>query len=272
MDTEPLEAQRGHAQTQMRCVIIGVDPANSLIRRREGDRAAADATGAQQDARFDQAERGRARSEQLIATNAVSLQVLDDGRASSPAATAVLSSTTARAAATDAARGAAEDQVVDTESTPAAVEAISADINDGILKSPRDGRVQYRAAQLGEVLSASGRFLNLVALGNVHMMFFLPTAQSGGVAIGADVRLPLDAAAQYVISAMASFVADVAQLTPKTRATEEESQKLMFRVKAQISPDLLQKHIRNVKMRLPGMACVHPQTQWPGFLQRGHVQ
>ena len=69
-----------------------------------------------------------------------------------------------------------------------------ADIDDSVLRSPRDGRVQYRVAQLGEVLAAGGRVLNLVDLGDVYMTFFLPTAAAGRVAVGTDVHLVLDAA------------------------------------------------------------------------------
>jgi HlyD family secretion protein len=76
--------------------------------------------------------------------------------------------------------------------------------------------VQYRVAQPGEVLAAGGRVLNMVDLSDVYMTFFLPTAQAGRVAIGSDVRIVLDAVPQYVIPAKATFVADVAQFTPKT--------------------------------------------------------
>jgi HlyD family secretion protein len=101
------------------------------------------------------------------------------------------------------------------------------------------------------------------------MTFFLPTEQAGRVALGAEARLVLDAAPQYVIPAEISFVADVAQFTPKTVETEEERQKLMFRVKAQIDPDLLREHLRQVKTGLPGMAWVRldPQVDWPAQLQ-----
>jgi HlyD family secretion protein len=89
------------------------------------------------------------------------------------------------------------------------------------------------------------------------------------VAIGTEVRLVLDAAPQYVIPAKATYVADVAQFTPKTVETEEERLKLMFRIKAQISPDLLRKYIRQVKTGLPGVAYIQldPQVAWPGKLQ-----
>jgi HlyD family secretion protein len=89
------------------------------------------------------------------------------------------------------------------------------------------------------------------------------------VAIGTEVRLVLDAAPQYVIPAKATYVADVAQFTPKTVETEEERLKLMFRIKAQISPDLLRKYIQQVKTGLPGVAYIQldPQVAWPAKLQ-----
>ncbi len=156
----------------------------------------------------------------------------------------------------------------------AAIDAITADINDSTLTAPRDGRVQYRVAQPGEVLSAGGRVLNMVDLSNVHMAFFLPTEQAGRVAIGAEVRLVLDAAPQYVIPAKATYVADVAQFTPKTVETAEERQKLMFRVKAQIAPELLRKYIQQVKTGLPGVAYVRldPKAEWPASLSGTLVQ
>ncbi len=57
-----------------------------------------------------------------------------------------------------------------------------------------------------------------------------------------------------MIPAQVSFVANVAQFTPKTVETASERQKLMFRVKAQIPADLLKKHLKLVKTGLPGMA------------------
>ena len=149
------------------------------------------------------------------------------------------------------------------------IERIQADIDDSVLRSPRDGRVQYRVAEPGEVLDAGGVVLNVVDLSDVYMTFFLPTEEAGRVAIGTEVRLVLDAVPQYVIPARASFVADVAQFTPKTVETAKERQKLMFRIKAQIPRDLLQKHLHQVKTGLPGMAYVRldPQAEWPPELQ-----
>ena len=129
--------------------------------------------------------------------------------------------------------------------------------------------MQFRVAQPGEVLAAGGKVLNIVDLSDVYMTFFLPTEAAGRVGIGSEVRLVLDAATQYVIPARVTFVADVAQFTPKTVETADERQKLMFRIKAKIAPDLLKKHIRMVKTGLPGVAYVqlNADAQWPDKLQ-----
>lgn len=82
--------------------------------------------------------------------------------------------------------------------------------------------MQYRVSQPGEVLGAGGKVLNLVDLNDVYMNVFLPAQQAGRVALGADVRLILDAAPQYVIPAKVTFVASVAQFTPKTVETANE--------------------------------------------------
>lgn len=273
MDTEQLEAHRRQADAQLKRARISVDTARSLVTQREAERTAAAAVVAQRKAQLDAAQRKLARSEELARRDTVSQQVLDDDRAAEQGTRAAVAAAEAQLAASEAAIGSAKALVVDAEAAvdaaQAAIESITTDINDSILKSPRPGRVQYRVAQPGEVLSGGGRVLNLVDLADVHMTFFLPTAQAGRLAIGADARIVLDAAPQYVIPAKVSFVADVAQFTPKTVETQEERQKLMFRVKAQILPELLKKHIQHVKTGLPGMAYVRVSSDaaWPANLQ-----
>lgn len=71
-----------------------------------------------------------------------------------------------------------------------------------------------------------------------------------------------------MIPANISFVASVAQFTPKTVETSDERLKLMFRVKARIPPALLAEHLEYVKTGLPGMAWVRLDNQlaWPEAL------
>ena len=175
-------------------------------------------------------------------------------------------------AAAEAAVAAAQAQVVGARSSvdaaAATVARIEADIADSVLKAPRDGRVQVRVAQPGEVLGGGGRVLNLLDLSDVYMTFFVPETVAGRVALGSEVRIVLDAAQGAVIPASVSFVASQAQFTPKTVETESERQKLMFRVRAQIAPELLRQYLEQVKTGVPGVAWlkVDPQAEWPASL------
>jgi HlyD family secretion protein len=273
MDTAVLEAQRKEAEAQLQQAHISIETAKSQVTQREAEKAAAVAVVAQRNAELSAASSRLSRTQRLADRGTVSVQTLDDDRAGYESANAAVSAAEAQVAASDAAIGFARSQVIEAQSQVVAVEAtierIQADIDDSALRAPRDGRVQYRVAELGEVLSAGGRVLNMVDLSDVYMTFFLPTADAGRVAIGSEVRLVLDAFPQFVIPAKATFVADVAQFTPKTVETEEERQKLTFRIKARISPDLLREHITRVKTGLPGMAYVRldPGAEWPAKLQ-----
>lgn len=278
IDTTQLEARKRQAEADLRRAQISIETANSLVTQRQAERGSALAVIEQRQAELDSAASKLARSEQLIQRSTISQQVLDDDRAAERGAHANLGAARAQLAASDAAIGAAKAQVVDAEAAvdaaKAAVESIETDIADSTLKAPRDGRVQYRVAQPGEVLASGGRVINMVDVSDVYMTFFLPTEQAGRVALGAEVRLMLDAAPQYVIPASVSFVADVAQFTPKTVETEEERQKLMFRIRARIPAELLRRYIELVKTGLPGMAYVRidPNAQWPAFLEMKAAQ
>lgn len=272
MDTAVLEAQRAEARAQLERARSGVATAESLVHQREAEKHATEARVAQNEAERVAAQKHLARSRELSARLAISEQELDDQQARFAAAVAAVAAARAQVAAADAALVNSRAQVVDAgaavDAARATIDRIQADIDDGVLRSPRDGRVQYRVAEPGEVLPAGGVVLNLVDLGEVYMSFFLPTAQAGRVALGDEARLVLDAAPQYVVPARVSFVADVAQFTPKTVETAEERQKLMFRVKANIDPELLQKHLRQVKTGLPGVAYVRidRNAAWPEHL------
>ena len=273
MDTAVLEAQLREAEAQLQRALIGIETAQSLVTQREAEKQAAEALIAQRKAELDAAQKRLARTRELASKNAVSEAQLDDDRAAAAAAKAAVGAAEAQAAAAQAAIGRARSDVIASEASVEAARAtlqrIQADIDDSVLKSPRDGRVQYRVAQPGEVLSPGGVVLNMVDLTDVYMTFFLPTEQAGRIALGAEARLVLDAAPQYAIPTEISFVADVAQFTPKTVETQEERQKLMFRIKARIAPDLLREHLLQVKTGLPGMAYVRldPGVDWPPELQ-----
>lgn len=272
MDVVQLNAQKRQAEAQLRRSEIGVEAATAVVAQAEAQQRAAEAAVDQVQAAADAAAQRLARSEQLAISNAISQQSLDDSRAADRQAKAALASAEASLAASQAGVAAARVQVVDAEAAieaaKAAIDAVTASIDDATLRSPRDGRIQYRIAQEGEIVGSGGRILSLVDLGDVYMTIFLPTSQAGRVQLGSEVRLVMDAAPQYVIPATVSYVADVAQFTPKTVETADEREKLMFRIRARIDPQLLTRYLDYVKTGLPGMAYVRldPNAEWPASL------
>ena len=273
MDIESLLAQLREAKAKLREAQSGVVTANKMVVQRQSEKEAAQAVVAQRNGELDLAKKNLARAEELVGSGGISKEEVDTRRTALSNADAAISKAKADVAAADAAIATSESLVIradaSVEAAQATIERIQADIDDSTLKAPRDGRVQYRVAQPGEVLNAGGKVLNMVDLNDVYMTFFLPTDWAGRVQLGAEVRLVLDAAPQFVIPAKVTFVADVAQFTPKTVETAAERQKLTFRIKAHIDPELLKKYIRNVKTGLPGMAYVQldPQAEWPAHLQ-----
>ena len=273
MDVEVLQAQLRQAQAQQKQAQASVTTARSQMAQRESEKEAVLALVKQREAEQENARKHAARSSQLLERKFISRQDADDDSTLVQSTAAAVSAARAQVAAAEANIATARAQVAGAESAvvaaQAAVERIQADILDSALKSPRDGRVQYLVAQPGEVLTAGGKVLTLVDLSDVYMTFFLPTAAAGRVALGSEVRLILDAAPQYVIPAQVSFVADVAQFTPKTVETASEREKLMFRIRAKIPADLLNKYITKVKTGLPGMAYVRldAAAPWPAHLQ-----
>jgi HlyD family secretion protein len=272
MDLKTLDAQRREAEAQLERANIGVGTAEAVVRQREAERTAATAQIATRKAIWATAAARLARVTPMAEKDFETKQALDDARAGEQATNSAIAEAQANEAAAEAGISAAKQQVVDAKAAviaaQAAIDRIQADIDDSSLTTPRDGRVQYKVAEQGEVLPAGGRVLNLVDLGDVYMTFYLPTEQAGEVAIGAEARIVLDAFKEYVIPATITYVASVAQFTPKTVETEVERQKLMFRLKANIPPDLLRKYKDMIKTGVPGVAYVRldSKAEWPDNL------
>ncbi|MCZ0813088.1 MAG: HlyD family secretion protein [Pseudomonadota bacterium] len=171
-------------------------------------------------------------------------------------------------AAVDSAKAGIAAAEARIEAAQATVDRLQADLEEYVLRAPRSGRVQYRLADTGEVLSAGARVLTLLDLTDVVMTVYLPTGAAGRLSYGAEARLVLDAAPQYVIPASVSFVAGEAQFTPKFVETEEERENLMFRVKLRIPPEILADYQDVVKTGVPGLAHVRvdPDAEWPKAL------
>jgi len=273
MQVSTLEAQLAEAQASHQEAIQGIAAAKAQIALHQSDVAAAQAVVMQRQAELDAASQRLKRSQSLAAQGATPRQQLDDDRSAALSAEAGLTAARSQVTAAEAAVAAAEAQYVGAQSraqaAAASVERIQADLEDSILRAPRDGRVQFLIAQAGEVLSPGGKVLNLVDLSDVYMTFFLPEVEAGRLKLGGEARIVLDTAPDYVIPAEISFVSSTAQFTPKTVETASERQKLMFRVRARIPPALLKQYLEYVKTGLPGVTWVKvdAEAQWPANLE-----
>lgn len=273
MDRRSLEEQLNEAKAQLNQAISNVSTAQATLKQRQSEKLTADAVVRQREAEFDVAQKKLNRSKALLKTKAISQQQVDDDNANTQGTFAALEASKAQVAAALAAISAAENGIVQAQTRVDAAQAtqrrIEADLEDCTLKAPRNGRIQYRVAEPGEVLAAGGRVLNMVDLNDVYMTFFLPTEEAGKVALGSEAHIVLDALPDEVIPAKITFVASVAQFTPKTVETKNERLKLMFRVRAHISPELLEAHLEYVKTGLPGEIYVRldPNAKWPTALE-----
>lgn len=153
----------------------------------------------------------------------------------------------------------------------ATAQEIQSQIDDCSLTSPTIGRVLYRLAEPGEVLSSGGKVLTLVNLADIYMEVFLPAAEAHRASIGNEARIKLDIL-DFAIPAKVSFVAPESQFTPKQVETASEREKLMFRVKVRVPPELVREHIEKVKTGVRGVAYIKldgkTKAEWPAFLDK----
>ena len=273
MDPATVMAQLQEVQADHQRALTLVQTSRSqLSQRRDQERSSAMVV-AQRRAERELAEKRFQRSRQLVQSGALTAETYDTDEARLLAARAALSQAQADLEAHRSANLAAASEVRSAEAAARAaaarIQRLQADRDDLVLTAPKAGRVQIRIAEPGEVLAAGGRVLNLLDLSDVYMTVFLPTEEAGRVRIGAPARLRLDAGRTTVLPGQVSYVASQAQFTPKTVETRRERQKLMFRVKVRLAPELVQRHIQQVKTGMPGEALVQldPQASWPAGWQ-----
>ena len=241
MDTRDVLAQLGEAQAQLLSARSAEGEAQSALSAREADRLLA--------------RQELSRIDQLHKKGFASSQLLDKARANMDAAEAMFQS----------AQATLRRSIAGIDAAQATINRVQAAVDDSILKAPRSGRVQYKLIQTGEVVAAGTPIVTLLDLTDVYMTVFLPAADAGVLSIGDEARIIVDPAPQYVIPARVTFVAEDAQFTPKAVETKDEREKLMFRVKLTIDPELLSLWESRVKTGVRGVGYVHVKRDiaWP---------
>jgi HlyD family secretion protein len=263
-----VEAQEGDmVRRGQTLALIDVAELRALLDRAEAEtalaeqmRAEAEALVLQRRSELRRAEQMLARGDPLRARDVISQADYEDRETDRDVA----------AAALRAADAAVETAIRRIAAARAEERRVAALIDDGALTAPVDGRVLYRLAEPGEIARAGEPLLTLLSLDQVYMEIFLPAEQAAQVAIGGEARIVFDVLPDYAVPAVVSFVSPEAQFTPKQVETMEERQKLVFRVRVRIPPDLVRDHIEHVKTGLRGVAWVKlsPAAVWPEALDR----
>jgi HlyD family secretion protein len=245
MDTSDLEASLKKAEAQVQGAQRALDEARANV--------------AQQQSQLTLAHQEFDRTQALVQRGFATKQLLDQRRQQVDGATAALNAANFRVAQTERA----------LDATTQDVELYKVNIADNTLRAPKDGRIQYRIANIGEVLPAGGKAFTMLDLAYVYMDIYLPTVEVGKAKIGDDARIVLDARPDLAIPGKVTFIADQAQFTPKAVETKSEREKLMFRVRVRIDPERLRAHADKVKSGVPGVAYVKldPQVPWPEGLR-----
>lgn len=245
MDTATLESQLVEANANVAAAQERVAAANSAVVRQKSLVA--------------NAKIEEERTRELVAQNAASEREYDIRKTALDASVAGLAEAEAKVKT-------AEQEV---KVAIANVATIQTRIDDATLVAPVRGRVLYRLAEVGEVLSAGGKVLTLINLEDIYMEIFLPAESAARLKIGAEGRLMMDHAPGYVAAGAVTFVSPEAQFTPKQVETKSERDKLMFRVKIQVPEELVTTYIERIKTGTRGVGYVKidESAEWPAWLQ-----
>ncbi len=212
----------------------------------------------QQRSVVDLAQKELQRAQSLAPKGFETREVLDQRQSQLNVANALLNSTQGKLDAAIAAQESAQHNSA----------LIKVNIADSILVAPKAGRIEYRLANVGEVLPAGGKVFTMLDTGYVYMDMFLPTAEAGLVQ-SAPMRASCWTRCPPRRSRPRSPSSPPRTSSRRRRSRpSRERDKLMFRMRVRIDPDLLRAHATEVRTGLPGMAYIRldPKAAWPDAL------
>jgi HlyD family secretion protein len=278
------EAAVASAREEFAAAKANIAAANADTAGTKADVASASAAIEQQQSEVQLAQTEADRQSRMLTENATSKAVYDVRQTAVLTTKATLKDVQAREIAAQARVGAAQAKEGAAQARAAAaqqqirvaqgqVEVTKSRIKDATLVSPIVGRVLYRLVEPGEVLGSGGKALTIVDLSDVYMEIYLPSDQAARLKTGAPARITVDYEPNQAAAGYVSFVSPEAQFTPKQVETKSEREKLMFRVKIQIPPELVTHYLERIKtgMRGVGYVKVTPDATFPDWLEKGLI-
>jgi HlyD family secretion protein len=115
----------------------------------------------------------------------------------------------------------------------ATVATIEQHISDATVLAPRDGTITSRATEPGEILPPGALLYILTDIAHPWLNVYIDEPSLSRIHLGDAVRVRVDGRSEE-FTGKVTYVAQVAEFTPKNVQTPEERAKLVFRVKVEV--------------------------------------
>jgi len=116
-----------------------------------------------------------------------------------------------------------------------ALELAEIRLNYADLKSPIDGFVTVKSADVGEVLQAGSPVFTVVDLNDIWLTAYVNETDLGRVKLNQPVDVKTDTYTDRTYRGRISFISQEAEFTPKHIQTTEERVKLVYRIKVDLA-------------------------------------
>ena len=222
-DLARARAEFDAADARLRLLLAG-------SRREDVDRARAKLAGAEAD--LAQAALDLKRLEGLADRGTATLKARDDARTRKEMLTAALDADRAQLAELIAGPRPQEIEQARAQraAAAAAIAAIEQHIADGTVTAPSDGLITQRVAEPGEVLAPGALLYVLTDLLHPWLNVYVDEPSLARIHLSDPVTVRVDGSNRE-FTGKVTFVAQVAEFTPKNVQTPEERAKLVFRIK-----------------------------------------
>ena len=222
-DLARARAEFDAADARLRLLLAG-------SRREDVDRARAKVAGAEAD--LAQAALDLKRLAGLADRGTATLKARDDARTRKEMLTAALDADRAQLAELIAGPRPQEIEQARAQraAAAAAIAGIEQHIADATVTAPSDGLITQRVAEPGEVLPPGALLYVLTDLLHPWLNVYVDEPSLARIHLGDPVTVRVDGSARE-FTGRVTFVAQVAEFTPKNVQTPEERAKLVFRIK-----------------------------------------
>ena len=215
-------AERAQAAAELRLRLAGARPEDIAEAEAQMASARADLAGA---------ERDLERMEDLLGRGSGTAKSRDDARTRRDVAQARVAAgeeslrrlrAGSRAEEKDAARAR-------LSSVEARIAQIEQQVEDAVVRSPRDGIVTEKIAEPGELLQTGSGLCVVTDLAHAWLTVYLPEADLGRVRLGQKAQVVTDGGQSR--EGTLTFVSSKAEFTPRNVQTKDERVKLVYRIK-----------------------------------------